>query len=328
VAHEIGHDFLASVQGLEPALRRELGLPDEADGTRPLRLDRGDIDLSELTRVAGAWFEEIFCDVFGTLMCGPAYVTSMAAIFGAREHVAEVITVHLDETGARYGTHPPAHLRVLLGCRVLDRAGFSAEARALREGWEARHAGDGPGLTRILFPMTGTYLAVPAGLYDELIGEIVERLYSGPLQALSGFGLQDISGLDYGPHEHQEALRAQGALLAGRVPRVRDARAVIAGAALSTAAQPAQRSEILRRARAAIPAVGTGERRPDAFQEAKEDAPRGAAGWLGASRSEVLEALVLREVLAPPRGLRGGYSPVAQPLRAARGLRRDHGEGR
>jgi hypothetical protein len=302
IAHEIGHDFLASIDGLEPSLRRQLNLPGVRIGARPLTLETDGIQSSELTRVFGAWFEEIFCDVFGTLMCGPAYVTTMSACFAAKDDPQEVLVVSTDATGISYDTHPPPHLRVLVGCMVLDRAGFHAEAIELRKRWEARHAG--AALDYLLFPVAGSWLALPSAPFMSIAGGLLERLYVGPLDALSGFGLQDVSGIDYGPHEHQEALRARDALLSGLVPKVRDARAVIAGAVLATERQPDREPQILMRARAAIQAVGTSERRIDAYTlaQGKEGSVVGAGQ---VDRGTAMEALVLREILLPPRALRG-----------------------
>src|SRR5690606_2595402 len=73
IAHEIAHDFLAAAEGVEARMREQLGLPAEPDGARPLAFADGGITMFELRRVFGGWFEEIFADVFGVLMMGPAY---------------------------------------------------------------------------------------------------------------------------------------------------------------------------------------------------------------------------------------------------------------
>ncbi|WP_438022839.1 hypothetical protein [Sorangium sp. So ce233] len=297
LAHEIGHDFLASIDDLEPALRRELGLPDGGARPRSPALDDHDIASAEVRRVFGAWFEEIFCDVFGTLMFGPAYVLTMSELFFQEGEPYASLAVHRDVSGAHYDEHPPPHLRVLIGCMVLERAGLGESARALREAWARRHAE--VSLEHLIWPVRGAWIPFPLRPCAEMAASIVERLYAGPLLALSGFGLQDIRGLDYGPHEHHEALRARDALLAGRVPAVRDARALLAGAVLAAHRAPAQALTILTRARAAIPALGTSERRPDAF------APAQGASGVALDRRAVTEALLFREILLPPRALRG-----------------------
>ncbi|WP_437499752.1 hypothetical protein [Sorangium sp. So ce1099] len=294
LAHEIGHDFLASIDGLEPALRRELGLPGAGARPRVLDLDDDGAAAPELKPVFGAWFEEIFCDVFGTMMFGPAYVITMSELFFQDGVPYASLAVQRDARS--YDVHPPPHLRVLIGCMVLERAGLGEPARALREAWARRHAG--VSLDHLIWPAGGAWVPLPLPPFADMAASIVERLYAGPLLALSGFGLQDISGLDHGPHEHQEASRARDALLAGRVPAVRDARALLAGAVLASHRAPGQALMILTLARAAIPALGTGERRPDAF------APAAGAPGVALDRRAVTEALLFREVLLPPRALR------------------------
>ncbi|WP_437586022.1 hypothetical protein [Sorangium sp. So ce1000] len=296
LAHEIGHDFLASVAGLEPALRRELGLPDGGEQLRPPASNGDRAGAPELRRLFGAWFEEIFCDVFGTLMFGPAYVLTMSELFFQEDEPVASLAVQTDPTGTRYDAHPPPHLRVLIGCMVLDRGGLHEDARALREAWARRHAE--VSLDDLLVPARGTWRPFPLSPFAGMAAWIVERLYAGPLTSLSGFGLQDISGLDYGPHERQEASRARDALLAGRVPAVRDARALLAGAVLAAHQAPAQSLSILIRARAAIPALGTSEQRPDAF------APGLSMSSVALDRRALTEALLFRAVLLPPRALR------------------------
>jgi hypothetical protein len=290
LCHEIGHDFLASVRGLEP---RSADLGSQLLAFRP-----GGLDLREISRLFGGWFEELFCDVFGTMMCGPAYVATMLQLFGATSDVREVLIVPLDPTGQRYDPHPPRHLRLLAGCAVLERAGLHADARRLRAEWDARHtAARGP--DRILFPYGDGLVPLPLELFTPSLTRIVEQLYAGPCDALGGFGLQDMSGLDYGPHEHADGLRARDALLRGQVPRVRDPRAVVAGAVLAALARPDAEAQIIADARAAIPALGTSETFPDALGD-----PTPVDDPLRLDRNALVDALVLREVLARPRSRR------------------------
>ncbi len=334
IGHEIGHDFLVSLRGIDGALRAELRLPSEESGTRPIAFDGGGLSPWELRRVFGGWFEELFCDVFGTLMCGGAYVATMSQLFAARSDAREVLVVGVDETGRRYDPHPPRHLRHRVGCMVLDAAGFGAEARALDGAWAKRHTADGRVPDRYLFPVAQGYLAVPAESVEEIARELVERLYLGPITALSGFGLRDVSGLDYGPHLHEETVRARDALLAGRALNVRDPRAIVAGAVHAALLRPEAEPMILARARAAIPGVGTRERVADAYAPdvavlmraptpvnvnvvvggaslprmpgprmpgPRSAAGRSAAGRIAITQEELVDAMVLRELLARPR---------------------------
>jgi hypothetical protein len=300
IAHEIGHDFLASISELDAGLRAELGIVTAEVGARPLTFGPEGVSRLDLERVYGGWFEELFCDVFGTLMCGPAYVATMDQLFAAQSDPREVLIVWLDESGSRYDEHPPRHLRLVLGCQVLERAGFRADAKRLRQRWDERHATEGRVPDRLLFPAGEHFVAIPLDVFLPTLDRIVDKLYAGPLKALSGYGLRAISGLDYGPHAHAESERARAALVSGVVPRVRDPRAVIAGAVLATVERPDLEARILEHARAAIPAMGTAERRPDAYLA--------QASSRTIRREDVASAMVLREILgrrrSSPRGSR------------------------
>jgi hypothetical protein len=304
IAHEIGHDFLISVHGLSDGLRRELGLPSEEVGTRPLALQGDSLHPSELVRLHGGWFEELFCDVFGTLMCGPGYLSSMVELFASPDAPTLALTVGWDPKTGRLGHHPPRHLRVHVSAYVLERAGFARDARALRSHWNAKHGLVDDETVPLLVPAVGRYVRLPFVALRELAVGFAERLYSDRLQSLAGHCLQDISGLDYGPHKHQQGERAKRALLAGHVPSVRQVPAVIAGAVLATVEKPELAARILELARRAIIAVGTFEVREDAF-----NLPVPVAGSPGTriqlelGARALQEALLLRELLDRPRGL-------------------------
>jgi hypothetical protein len=132
------------------------------------------------------------------------------------------------------------------------------------------------------------------------------------LKSLNGFGLQDISGLDHGPQAAAEAARAKVNLLAGRPPGTRDPRAVVAGLVLATLERPELEPQLIARARAAIPAVGTRERHADAYAKAGQAAPTSVPGILDTSDKAVTEALLLEEILARRTPRRG--SPSRRPM--------------
>jgi hypothetical protein len=311
VAHEVGHSFLASVRDLEPRLRSELGFGSELVGRRPLSLDGDGLTRAELARVMGGWFEELFCDVFGTLMCGPAYGRTMFEHFAATSDPREVLTV--DHQGGLYDPHPPRHLRLIAAEAVLRLSGQAGEADALRRDWDARHALDDGPPDRILFPMgNGSYLAVPLQPIEAMVVDLVTRLHQGPLDALAGFGLAEIPGLGYGPHAHADVGRVRDALLAGRVPRVRDVRAVVAGAALAAIARPDLEPAVLDLARRAIPGVGSGEVRGDAYAGSAAQPGPGVRpalvgrGTVAQDAALVRDALVLRAIMTQPGNRRRG----------------------
>jgi hypothetical protein len=308
VGHEIGHDFLISIEGLRDRIAAELELPSEARGASPLELDpeTGQLDGSELWRVHGVWFEELFSDVFGTLMCGPAYGLTMAELFASKEDPREVLVVPPDPQTGVYRVHPPRHLRVHVCAWVLELAGFSSEARKLLGHWHQRNNLDAAQDVPLLFYTPQGYVHVPFSAVEPLTRQIVERLYRGPIGPLRGHGLVAISGLDYGPSLHAQAQRAKTSLLAGQVPGVREVRAVISGAVLAWMEKPELEAQILHRARAAISAVGTFERAPDAYAQAADGfavaaAPSTGSAALPITPQTVSEALLLGELLHRPR---------------------------
>ncbi len=289
VGHEIGHDFLISVEGLEDALRRDLQLAPELQAARPARITpQGQLELAP-ERTLAVWFEEVFADAFGVLMCGPAYVATMVHLFSHKEDPLEVKLVATLPQSGRLDTHPPPELRVEVACRLLARLGFAQEASGLRERWRAQNPEE-RAAGALLVPLHQRYLAVDAQPYADAVWAATERLVVGPLPALRGGGLQDISGLDFGPHEWAQAQRAKASFLSGQAPRSADPRAVIAGAVLAWQETPAKEAQVLALARKAVVAKGSFEQLPE------QD---GAALQNGAVEPArlVVEALVLRELL-------------------------------
>ncbi len=297
LGHEIGHDFLVSVRDLDSDLRQEMGIVDEDQGVLPLQIDYQGIAVSEIQRIWGAWFEETFCDVFGTLMFGPAYVATMGEHFAFREQPQESLLVGQNHRSGRYDPHPPAYLRVYVGCWVLRRVGLESDASKIWNRWNTRHEflSSSEEEQCLYFPVDGEYVGLPWKIFTSTAEPILERLYSGPLAALSGMGLGSVAGLDFGVHQQAESLRACEQLLAGLVPKVRDPRSVISGAVLAYFQQPEAQQKILQLARAAIPARGTLEHRSDAYRPAKLEKKSPTA--LELHPQALVEALVLREVL-------------------------------
>jgi len=80
-----------------------------------------------------AWSREVFADLWGCLMLGPSYASSLAD-FLASDPV-EINNQVASET-ARY---PPAHLRMLLCFQALVGRGFAAQTQALLGAWMAAY---------------------------------------------------------------------------------------------------------------------------------------------------------------------------------------------
>lgn len=291
LAHEIGHDFHASVVGFDAELRRRTGLGASAGLPRPnVRLSDAD-----LASAYAAWLSEIFADTFGTLMLGAAFVTTMMWSFADAKEPSNVLVVQ-PASGGAYDEHPPAHLRVVLACRLLASIGFPREAAALEAEWRRRH--DSP--AHFFLPTRGgTWIRIAEGPYVAYGEALVSTLYLERFPALAGLPLRSIPGLDLGPAEHRAALDARDAYVAGREAETRDPRCLIAGAVLAWKDRPALSARVLAAARATIPSVGVSPR------QLRLRAERGRAGALDGSGTEASlwrEAFLLGEALAPPRG--------------------------
>jgi len=300
LAHEVGHDFLACTRGADHRIREQLGIPTEVAGAVPLALTPEGLSLHEIHRVFGAWFEEIFCDVFGTLMIGPAYGYSMIGLFASPNDPGRVTRAALDRRArvARYDTHPPRHLRVLICTHVLDQVGEHDHAKRILDEWTAAH-GEVEG---IVFPVIGGSIGVPVEPVVERATEIADALYRTGLDGFDGRSLSAIPGLDWGPHMAGASRRARDELLAGRVPSNYHARAVIAGAVLAWRESRKREAEFISLARRAI--VGVTEHREDIYDRVRpgDGGTFGAAAELGGH--ELRDAFVVHTLFAPPPALR------------------------
>lgn len=296
LAHELGHDFFRATHGLESALRQQLGMVSEYAGRRPLAFSSDGLSVHELYRVFGGWFEELFCDAFGTLMVGPAYVHTMIELFASPYDPAAIARVHLGRDGL-YGEHPPRHLRFVFATEILDLLGQYDDTDDMREEWERLHGGIPDGIG---FPIGGQMLGIPMEPMETITRELAQRLYSDQIAGLSEFRLPDIPGIDFGPHENAEAERVRRELLSGSVPHETNARSVIAGAVLAWHDEPDNERDFIVLARRAIDARGSFEQDVDAYRPETPDVRIGKpSGELDAR-----DAFLLHTILSPPPSLR------------------------
>jgi hypothetical protein len=286
LAHEIGHDFWNSVTNLPAEMRRELRLPTGA-GQLPGPVVR----TSDVDAAVGAWLEELFADAFGTMMLGPAYVATMSWSFGSPSKPVEAVAVMPRQKGG-FEEHPPGHVRVVSACRLLGQMGYGAIGDKLEASWRRAHKDP----SYVYFPTRAqTWAAVPDETVLERTLAIGSTLYETGLPSLSGVPLRSIPGLDFGPREHQAAHAVKEAIFAGRTPRVKDARLVIAGAVVAWSEKPRESARILKVARDLIDAVGVPRRRPQWAPDTS------AAAAAPAQASEWRDAVILDAMLSPPR---------------------------
>jgi hypothetical protein len=291
IAHEIAHDFYRSVKDLPAQLHAALRLGNNI-AVPAFNGDRAALE-RELTevpaRTALAWQEELFADAFGTMMLGPAYVETMATLFAAPDDPARV-TVIASEMGQRvprYEEHPPGHVRVVVACMLLGKMGYGKIADTIENKWRKRH--NNP--DSLYVPLSDNrYALVPEGPTIEAAARIADQLYLGGLACLRGQPLRSIPGLDFGPREHQRALRVGADLISGQPTRPGDARLLVAGAVHATVAEPGRADEIYVLAREAIGGLDT-----------SDGAVPAVAGEVGPVDAQALrEAFIVGELLGPP----------------------------
>ena len=286
IAHEVGHDFFASVEGFAVELKGRLRLPPVG----PLPDGRSPITTRDLDHAVTAWADELFADAFGTLMLGPAYLFSMATIFAQPDRPVEILAVAAS-AGGGYEAHPPGHVRVLAGCRLLAMMGYGADSDAIARRWHHQH--DAP--DRVYLPtQLGRFVAIDDEPMVARAAKVGAAVYEEGMAVLAGMPLRSIAGLDYGPREHQAALAIKAALLTGRRPTIEDPRLLIAGAVLAWVEQPSANERFLAAARALV--VGLGERRSPAGQ--------GTAAIDGFDANMLGDAILLDALLRPPPGSR------------------------
>ena len=306
LVHEVGHCFYRSVltvgtggkrRSLDGELRSRLKLP------RGGALPSGQSPLTEadVASALGAWLEEIFADAFGVMMLGPAFIRTMIWAFTGKPDA--VVTCDSTPEGL-FDEHPPAHLRVVLGCRLLAEMGYPTEARHLEAEWRTKHGGP----RQFWVPTrAGRWIGLAEEPLVARAQVLVTALYEDSFKMLGGEPLRSIPGLDFGPREHQAALDVASALLSRRPPDTRDPRILIAGAVQAAAREPKQGPIILRGARAHIPAVEVSRRRLRLRAEAAD--AEDLASLDGDDGDDILrEAILLDAILRRPGAGRRGVA--------------------
>jgi hypothetical protein len=115
ILHEVSHN-LQNDLGLAPVLPREI--------TRELtRAGHPPVVVSAFTR----WNREIFADLSGLLLGGPAVVGSLMDVVGRSPRATT--------TYSSRGPHPTPYLRTFISIELLRRMGFPEEATAYRRAW-------------------------------------------------------------------------------------------------------------------------------------------------------------------------------------------------
>ncbi|MGB5701674.1 MAG: hypothetical protein WBM48_02560, partial [Polyangiales bacterium] len=245
IAHEVAHDFYFSTEGIDSGLRSRLGLPDRVE----IPMSEMELDGGWLRRLFGPWLPEVFADVLGTLMLGPAYVETMARAF--RNPGSPQRTAAIFQDGGIIDEHPPERLRIYMATRALHHLGQHDAADDLWERWEADH----PDVQFYYLPLGGNWVGLSDDKLHTVADSMVDVLLQRPWPELDGFQLLNIPSLAYLHAEHATVKRlmeplAQGETVGG------DPRWIMAAAVLATVRQPTLHDRILDAARRSIRGVG------------------------------------------------------------------------
>ncbi|MFQ6546766.1 hypothetical protein AADZ90_002350 [Aestuariibius sp. 2305UL40-4] len=198
VPHEIGHNIHADLGlwSVTPRLLRDrlarLGMPGRVQATW------------------ARWHKEIYADLIGILLIGPAYVESLMDVVGKSPSRAVAF-----RDGA---VHPTSYLRPFISTELLRRTGFAAQADALDDGWRRIY---GPGIVRRL----------PADIHRTFAAAnraVVAELTQKPMRAYGGKSLVQV--VRFRPEDLAIQREAAERLAQGTNPGIAPARFFIGAA--------------------------------------------------------------------------------------------------
>ncbi len=283
IGREVARDFLYSVDRLEDEIEARLGLPSEV----AVPESDGEIDARWLAGLFGPWLPELFVDVMGTLMLGPAYVEMIRREY--RNPSAPQRTAAILQDGVRIDDQPPPRLRMHAVVRVLHHLGRHEEADASWARWEADH----PDVSLYFLPLGGRWAGLSEEALHSAADSFVDTLIQRPWPELEGFQLMNIPGFPYLHADHAEVERLATGLRRGDVVDA-DPRWIVAAAVVAASAQPALHDSILDAARRAIGGMVREETRPS-FRPLR---PRPSRSVSAALLSSLRDPQAIREAIA------------------------------
>jgi hypothetical protein len=190
ILHEVSHNF-----------QSELGLSREVPRRIGLRLLQAGFSRSvAFTWVR--WNRELFADVSGLLLGGPAVVGSLMDVVGRSPEATTAFNPR--------GVHPTPYFRTFISIELLRRMGFPEEAEQYRRVWARLYPRPAPGDGNL-----------PAGLlksFAEANALVVEAVCYQPYATLGNKSLAQV--LRFSPKEQQMVEEAARRLAAGTDPGI------------------------------------------------------------------------------------------------------------
>ncbi len=198
VLHEVSHN-LHNDLGLERAVPAAIA-------QRLLREGHGRFVASVWTR----WNREIFADLSGLLLGGPAVVASLMDVVG-RSPAATL-------GYAPRAPHPTPYLRTFLSIELLRRMGFPDEAKAYRQAWMRMYPN----------PRGGNIPPAVLANFPDAVAQVVDTICFQPYPSLGNKSLAQV--MRFGPKEQQMIGEAGQRLASGNDPGVVPERFLIGAA--------------------------------------------------------------------------------------------------
>jgi hypothetical protein len=188
VLHETSHN-LQSDLGLSRDVPRKVGL-------QLLRAGAG----RKVARVWVRWNREIFADMSGMMLGGPAIAGSLMDILARGPEMVAAFN--------RRGPHPTPFLRMLINTELLRRMGFESESRQYRQAWLK------------IYPNASSGNIPPAIVksFDEACPIAVDAMCYQPYRTLGNRSLAKV--LNFGGKEQQIIEEASRRLAAGVDPGI------------------------------------------------------------------------------------------------------------
>jgi len=195
VLHEVSHN-----------LHNDLGLERVVPRTIALRLLRAGHS-RQIAATWARWNRELFADVSGLLLGGPAVVGSLMDVIGRGPAMVT--------TYAPGRPHPTPYLRTLISTELLRRMGFADEARQYQRAW----------LRMYPDPSIGTIPPALLESWPEVIPLVVDAVCYQPFASLGNRSLAEV--LRFAPKDQQMVEEAAHRLATGTDPGVIPARFLI-----------------------------------------------------------------------------------------------------
>ncbi len=214
IPHEVAHNIQA-----------DLGLWNVLPKVIFRRLRQAEVDRST-AMIWARWHKEIYADLCGLLLCGPAFVTSLMDIVGH----SPARTMGFNPRGV----HPTPYLRVFINLQLLRRMGFEREAEEYRGTWNRLYP-------RRLASAIPEPILKTFPLAHELV---VETICETPYAQCDGKSLLKV--VHFSPKEQVMVQEAAGRLASGTDPGILPARFLIGASRIALDRQLARPGVITR----------------------------------------------------------------------------------